>query len=111
MTEPLNDGFDQPQEISAALRAFPASVRDLMPAYDAIPEEFKGGGTDWNKFISSWFFTGWPQDRQLIMRDDVNGELAYLHISTILRSFEPKHEHKEAACAWLLSRWFEAIRA
>ena len=30
-----------------------------------------------------------------------------LAIAAILASFEPKHEHKEAGAAYLLSQWFE----
>lgn len=107
----LGDGFDQPQEISAVKQAFPADLGDLIPKWEVIPDEFKpgtGGHTEWNKFISDWFFTGWPE-RGLFSRADVDPEKATIHLATILRSFEPKHEHKEAAVAWLTSRWFAAV--
>jgi hypothetical protein len=36
----------------------------------------------------------------------VDGELAIRHLQVIQASFEPKHEHKEAAVAYLASLWF-----
>lgn len=109
---PLNDGFDQPQEIPRVQQVFAANVvSTLMPAYDSIPEEFRSDGTDWNKFVSAWFFLGDALTKfDLYPRDDVDPQIAWGHLSTILRSWEPKHEHKEAAVAWLMSRWFLAIR-
>lgn len=111
MTEELNDGFDQPQEISPVQRAFPAGVvGTLMPPMDTIPPEFQGGGTEWNRLVSHWFFFGSPFEKWNIgVRKGVDPEKALTHISTILRSFEPKHEHKEAAAAWLMSRWYDGI--
>ncbi len=110
---PLNDGFDQPQEISAVQQAFPGSVvGTLMPPMSAVPDEFKRNrANDWSKFVSDWFFHGNPFDKWTVyMRDDVDGQIAFTHLRTLLSSFEPKHEHKEAAVAWLASRWFAAIR-
>ena len=36
----------------------------------------------------------------------VDFKQAHAHISVILGSFEPKHEHKIAGCAYLESMWF-----
>ena len=112
LSAPLNDGFDQPQVVSDVLHAFPADVSALMPKLDAIPEEFQSMNdhTVWNKFVSAWFFTGWPQDQYIYTRPDVDAEVAFRHLETIMRSFQPKHEHKQAAVAWLMSRWYAAIR-
>lgn len=106
----LNDGFDQPQEIDDVLNVFPGDVRHLMPLYSAIPEEFQRGHTDWNRFVSHWFFRGDPfATWDLHVNPDVDPEKAFRHLSTILKSWQPKHEHKEAAVAWLASRWFSKI--
>ena len=105
----MSDDFDQPKVISDLQMAFPATLGQLLPPWDSIPEEFQRGHTPWNRFVGQWFFTGWPQDKDLHQREDVDGELAFRHLYTILRSFEPKHEHKEAAVAWLMSRWFDRI--
>lgn len=112
LSEPLNDGFDQPlKNISPALKAFPGDVTQLMPKWEEIPVQFRAyKGNEWVKFVTSWFFAGWPTDRVLYTREDVDPNEALVHLSTIMRSFQPKHEHKEAAVAWLMSRWYAAIR-
>lgn len=112
LSEPLGDGFDQPQAVSDVLHAFPANLGGLMPPWESIPEQFRSlnSRTEWNRFVSSWFFTGWPTGRLLYARPDVDPEAAFRHLETIMRSFEPKHEHKEAAVAWLMSRWYADIR-
>lgn len=109
---PLNDGYDQPMVVDDVLYAFPGHLDRLLPKWEDIPEEFRNMNlrTEWNKFVRDWFFKGWPTDRNLYSRDDVDSEAAFRHLHTIMRSFEPKHEHKEAGVAWLMSRWFLAIR-
>ena len=34
---------------------------------------------------------------------------AIRHLKAILVSYDPKHEHKEAGVAFLLSEWFEDV--
>ena len=101
------DGFDTPREIPPVLYAFPAQVEALMPTWDAIPDDFKGQNK-WTTYVSDWFLHGFTG---LYTREDIAGEAAYRHLDTILRSFQPKHEHKIAAVAWLASRWFDSIPA
>lgn len=112
LPDPLGDGFDQPLVIDDVLYAFPGHVERLMPLWETIPAPFRepNSHTEWNQFVSDWFFLGWPEDRYLYSRPDVDSNAAFRHLHTILRSFEPKHEYKEAAVAWLMSRWFAAIR-
>ena len=106
----LNDGFDQPQEISDALFVFPGDVRSLMPKLSEIPEDFVRGHSEWNRFVSHWFFRGDPfAVWDLHTNPEVDPNLAFRHLSTIMKSFQPKHEHKEAAVAYLASRWFSKI--
>jgi len=42
--------------------------------------------------------------------DGIDQNKALRHIKAILGSFEPKHEHKEAAAAYLLSLWFKSVK-
>jgi hypothetical protein len=109
---PLNDGFDQPTVVDDVLYAFPGHLDKLLPEWDAIPEEFKTNGREnpWVHFTNVWFGFGWPEKSELYVRPDVEPETAFRHMHTILRSFEPKHEHKIAGVAWLMSRWYAAIR-
>jgi hypothetical protein len=93
-------------DISDVFMAFPASVSDMMPAMKDIPEKYRHGHTPANVFVAKWFFTG-LKNPKFYPREGVNAEAAFKHISCILGSFEPKHEHKDAAVAFLLDEWFE----
>lgn len=109
LPEPLNDGYDQPMVVSDLLYAFPGHLDRLLPAWSDIPEEFKQSN-EWTRFVDAWFYEGWPSDLNLYEHPDVDAMTAHRHLHTILRSFEPKHEHKVAGVAWLMSRWFAAVR-
>lgn len=80
-----------------------------MPAYASVPESFKESNNPYVEFISRWFFGGLKQEDldRLKPRPGVEKVTALTAIRAILGSFEPKHEHKEAGCAYLLSCWFE----
>lgn len=106
----MSDGFDQPHEISDIQLAFPASVVGvLMPDRSAVPE-YEDRHL-WEDFVSTWFFLGDPFSKYDIgVREGVDGNKAIRHATAILKSFEPKHEHKTEATAWLLSRWFDGIK-
>jgi hypothetical protein len=105
----MNDIFKL-QDVSDAELAFPAMVSHLMPAYDNIPDEFKRhDGTQWNELVSKWFYGG-VKGLQFVRKPGVNDKTcrkALRQFRCILGSYEPKHEHKEAACAYLLSRFFD----
>lgn len=83
-----------------------------MPKHEDIPEEFKDFNrlTKWNAIVERWFFRGLPPDTELIPKEGVDPKKALRAIGAILGSFEPKHEHKVAACAYLLSEWFHDVR-
>ncbi len=76
-----------------------------MPKYDEIPKEFKDRRTKWNDLFSKLFFNG-AEKLELKPKDGVDKDAAFRAIKTIMASWEPKHEHKEAACAYLFSEWF-----
>ena len=94
------------QEIDDVMLAFPANVMNLMPKYEDIPEEFKRGGTKWNRLFYEWFFNG-LESLELKPKDGVDTQKATRHIRAVMTSFQPKHEHKSAAVAFLLSEWFK----
>lgn len=95
-------------EVTAAEAAFPAHVLEYMPKWKDIPDEFKHGSTIENDLVTQWFFRG-VKHFTLTPREGVDGNKALDHIQMILGSFEPKHEHKEAACAFLFREWFSSI--
>ena len=94
------------REVDDATLAFPAQVLDMMPAHEDIPQEFWDGDGKWGKLVSALFFTG-VKTLDLKPRPGVDTMKALRHIRAILKSFQPKHEHKEAACAFLFNEWFE----
>jgi len=94
------------EDISDAMLAFPADVADMMPAMKDIPEKYRYGNTPANGFVAKWFFSGLKNPR-FYPREGVNAQKAFNHLQCILGSFQPKHEHKDAAVAFLLDEWFE----
>lgn len=87
-----------------------------MPKQEIIPADFKRhDGNDYVKAVSSWFFGGAKASPNGLVIDGmkftakpgVDANKALRAIKAVLGSFEPKHEHKEAACAFMLSEWFD----
>lgn len=88
-----------------------------MPKHSTLPEAFQ----DWRsephcRAISGWFYRGAKASANGITIDDVtyrakpsvDANNALRAIKAVLGSFEPKHEHKIAACGYMLSQWFDA---
>jgi hypothetical protein len=91
-------------EVTDADCAFP-TARNIPPK-EEIPREFWNGHTIWNECFNDWFYSG-IRAEQLIPKEGVDKNKAIRAIKSIIGSWEPKHEHKEAAVAYLLSEWFE----
>ena len=95
--------------------AFPVHVKKFMPEYGEIPADFrnlnsigKSGPAKWIRFQMDWFGSGFEK-LDLAPREGVDPKLAIRHLAIIQKSFEPKHEHKVAAVAYLASLWFEDV--
>lgn len=89
--------------------AFPARVvGTLLPAWGEIPDEFKQAGNQWCQLAERWFFRGLGGSA-FYPKPGVDPKKAVRHVSACLGSFEPKHEHKEAGCAYLLATFFERV--
>jgi len=102
--------FSKPTAVSNLEMAFPATVLHLMPPMENIPEEFqRWNGTKWNKIVGTWFALGLPSGTRFVAKAGIDEDAAKRHLKTVLGSFEPKHEHKEAAVAYLMSLWFEDV--
>jgi hypothetical protein len=80
--------------------------KDLIPKWEEIPDEFKKPNNKYVKFINEWFFSGVDAAR-LIAKDGIDRRKAITHVKNCMNSWEIKHEHKEAGCAYLLSLWFD----
>lgn len=96
------------QEVTDLDLVFPGSIGHLMPKMHEIPKDFFGMHNEWNRIASHWFFKG-IHGVEFKPKLGVDTGKALRHLSVILRSFEPPHEHKEAAVAYLMSEWFESV--
>ena len=107
--KPKSDAWKTPVEIDRITQVFPARIMHLLPPYDEIPKEFKDWNSKsfWNRFFNDMFFAGLKDDLKLMPKPGIDPAKAWTVIRTICASFEPKHEHKEAGVAYLMSLWFE----
>lgn len=98
--------WDQPGEVTPGEVMFGAA-EEKYPMMAEIPDEFKRhGGTIWNNVFSQWFYKGIKVD-VFVPKKGIDKEKALMYIGALMRSWAPKHEHKEAAVAYLMSLWFE----
>ena len=95
-----------PIEINDVDIAFGGKAMQILPPYDAIPDEFKRASNPWVKWSGDWFFKG--LDRYPVANDGIDLSLAMRNLSAVQRSFKPKHEHKEAGVAYLASLWLSS---
>lgn len=97
---------EKPQDASDLSIAFGGEIRKLLPNYEDVPEQFRRwNGTPENKLVSKLFFSGGTLT-PLVAKDGIDREKALRQIRACLASFEPKHEHKEAGCAYMFHLWF-----
>ena len=85
------------------------NVHEMIPPYDVIPSPYRaefGEGKMWVELADRLFFRGNGQHVSYSMQEGINSQLAFVNLRVILSSFELKHEHKIAAAAYLMSRWF-----
>jgi len=91
-------------EVSDADIAFPTAQH--IPKKEDIPKEFwKTNGTIWHEAFNDWFFTG-IRAEQFTSKEGVDKGKAIRALKSIMGSWGPKHEHKVAACTYLMSEWF-----
>lgn len=96
----------QPTAVTDVDIAFPAGVSHLMPAWTDLPEDFQNDRSPWCAPVNKWFFSGLKKS-EFKPKDCIDEAMAWRHLKCIMGSFEPKHEHKTAAVAWLMSQWFD----
>ena len=83
------------------------NIDEIMPDYyNDIPKEFYDMYNPWCRWQSDWFFNGISKDTVKV-KDGINADHAWRHLYRIQSSFQPKHEHKMAAVAYLASLWFD----
>ena len=105
----LDAKWSTPTPVDDVTLAFPANiVATLMPAMRDIPRDYPNADK-WQTLTSHWFFQGLKGT--LVPKEGIDLTTAMRHIKAVLGSYEPKHEHKEAAVAYLMSRWFDRFEA
>lgn len=83
-----------------------------LPPYNAIPNEFKSSRNPFAEIATRLFFQGGRlSDFGLTPKPGVDLEKASRAVKATLGSWEPKHEHKEAGVAFMLSEWFDRDEA
>lgn len=102
----MNKAEIHPKKLDGPSIAFPTTVDGFIPEYCDIPEEFKRGHTPQNKLFNRMFCAG-VRVSFLKEKPGINRKDALNHIRYVSRSFEPKHERKEAGVAFLIAEWFE----
>jgi hypothetical protein len=85
-------------------KELPRRTVDCMPAYDAIPQDFKRQSNPWVRWQNEWFFNGLKAVPEPL--DGIDGKAAMRQLNHIQRSWDTGHEHKECAVAYLASLWF-----
>ena len=95
-----------PQPVTDIDLAFPARALELMPPADQIPAVDR----KWLDFQHDWFMNGLPDDCEIDLMPGIDGNEAMRHLRVIQGSYAPKHQHKQAAVAYLASLWFRDIR-
>lgn len=80
---------------------------EIMPKMKDIPADFPGR-KKWAKVKSDWFFLG-MKNAKWTSKAGVDTRKALAAIVTVMRSYAPRQEHKEAAVAFMLSEWFEDV--
>lgn len=90
--------------------AFPARGVELAPAWEDIPEKFKRENTVGKRLFGVLFY-GEPRTKTVEWhpKRGVDKNDACRVLAVIIGCFGLKHEHKEAAFAYLVDEWFDAV--
>lgn len=96
-----------------------SAISNTCQNSEDLPESFREGWqyNEYCRAVSSWFYKGakaYPNgivlgDHVFVAKTEVDAGKALAAIEAVLGSFEPKHEHKIAACGYMLSEWFEKV--
>jgi hypothetical protein len=98
-----------PIDLNAADVAFGGAggkLKEILPPMSEIPDEFKRGSGPWIEWQRDWFFSGLK--RYPVPREGIDRGKAMSNLACVQRSYEPKHEHKQAGVAYLASLWFSS---
>lgn len=96
----------KPSKKSDVEELFPCVLPFMVEQKD-IPDEFESPRNPYVKFQTELFY-GCLKDGDIIRaKEGIDLEDAIFQLDSILRSCEPKHEHKTSCVAYLSSLWLE----
>jgi hypothetical protein len=79
-----------------------------LPKWTELPMDFRreiGEAKKWINIVDDLFFCGARNIRCVVKDPTIDQVDIMRHVSMLLHSFEPSHEHKTAGVAYLLSLW------
>ena len=106
--------WDKPQDVSDLDIAFGGHVRELMPTMQEMGEKygpnvlFNTRDNKWVNLFTDMFYRG-VKNLKLTPKAGIDDKQAWRHLRAIAGSFEPQHEHKEAAFVYLCEHWFDDV--
>lgn len=102
--------WTKPTPVTDLDLAFPANALELMPPMEeceAALEDMPDHGGKWLGLQTHWFRQGLPETVEFLLKPGVDGEEAIRHLRVVQESYAAKHQHKQAAFAYLASLWFD----
>lgn len=83
----------------------------LLPDFKDIPVEFDAfnGTSKYTKLVSDWFFNG-LEEFEPVMNDGFDKDKCIVCLGAHLSSYSPKHEHKTAGVAYMMSFMFKDVK-
>jgi len=81
-------------------RAVRKAIAELLE--EAKERKFYDGNTEYNDLFNKLFFSGGEIEFQKKVDEDFKAK-AWPFCRAVMGSWDPKHEHKEAVCALLMS--------
>ncbi|MFB9330047.1 hypothetical protein ACFFSY_29240 [Paenibacillus aurantiacus] len=96
----------KPQAVTGLDIVFGGDVKKLLPPMEQIPKGFHDHQNKWHRLVEQWFFKGLKK-LDVTPREGIERRAALGHVKACMASCDPKHEHKVAGCAYLMSQFFE----
>lgn len=108
MSQDLEKIYEKPHEVDQVTLAFPARLGVLLPDYDLLPDNYRSLDAWGCDRAEAWMFGMLKEYGEIgVAKPGIDFNLAIRHLTAILHSFEPKHEHKIAGAGYLIEKWFD----
>jgi hypothetical protein len=98
-----------PKDVNDVTFAFPANVDEYLPKMEDIPQEYcsRNSKSKWVPLFNILFYGGETDKMWITSKEGIDAGKAGRHIMCIMKSYQPKHEHKLAGVLYLMDMWFE----